>query len=172
MGTTDVFLDKSSPNLGRKIDPASTEFTDLENSSFLWSKFLFFWLACFSAIPAASVLLCRKNAIFQHQFLLIAGRDGRNYTARAIYPCWYDPENPDFVVIDFNPSKTLMLLIFFVAIPGGVFAFSWLYICGCSRFIFVGDDGHMRLKCCGEFVTGIGNVPLLEPPRKTHFIWY
>ena len=101
---------------------------------------------------------------------LILGRDGRNYTARAIYPCWYDPENPDFVVIDFNPSKTLMILIFFVAIPGGVFAFSCLYMCGTSRFIFVGDDGHMRLKCCGEFVTGIGNVPLLEPPRKTHFI--
>ena len=86
----------------------------------------------------------------------LLGRDGRNYTARAIYPCWYDPDNPDFVVINFDPDKTLMLLIFFAAIPGGILTFSCLYMCGCSRFIFVGDDGHMRLKCCGKAVTGIG----------------
>jgi len=97
------------------------------------------------------------------------GRDGRNYTARAIYPCWYDPDNPDFVVINFDPDKTLMLLIFFAAIPGGILTFSCLYMCGCSRFIFVGDDGHMRLKCCGKAVTGIGNVPVWDPPRRKKF---
>ncbi len=94
------------------------------------------------------------------------GRDGRNYTARAIYPCYYDPEDPDFVVINFNPKKTLMLLIFFAAIPGGIMAFSCIYMCGCSRFIHVADDGHMRLRCCGKYVTGIGNVPVWDPPRK------
>ena len=102
-------------------------------------------------------------------FVFFSGLDGRNYTARAIYQCWYDPDNPDFVVIDFNPSKTLMILIFFITIPGGIFACSCLYMCGCSRFIFVGDDGHMRLKCCGEYVTGIGHVPLIEPPRRKEF---
>jgi hypothetical protein len=50
-----------------------------------------------------------------------------------------------------------MLLIFFASIPGGIFIFSCLYMCGCSRFIFVGEDGHMRLTCCGKAVTGIGN---------------
>lgn len=97
------------------------------------------------------------------------GRDGRNYTARAIYPCWYDPAEPDFVVIKFDPDKTLMLLIFFAAIPGGILTFSCLYMCGCSRFIFVGEDGHMRLKCCGKNVTGIGNVPVWDPPRRKKF---
>ena len=86
------------------------------------------------------------------------GRDGRNYTARAIYECWYDPAEPDFVVINFDPDKTLMLLIFFAAIPGGILTFSCTYMCGCSRFVFVGEDGHMRLHCCGKAVTGIGKI--------------
>ena len=87
------------------------------------------------------------------------GKDGRNYTARAIYKCYYDPENPDFVVINFNPSKTLMLLILFASIPGGIMVLSCCYMCGCSKFIYTPDDGHMRLKCCGKYVTGIGHVP-------------
>jgi len=97
------------------------------------------------------------------------GRDGRNYTARAIYECWYDPAEPDFVVINFDPDKTLMLLIFFAAIPGGILTFSCTYMCGCSRFVFVGEDGHMRLHCCGKAVTGIGNVPVFDPPRRKKF---
>ena len=36
---------------------------------------------------------------------------------RDSYPCYYDPFNPDYVVINFNPDQTLMLLIFFIAIP-------------------------------------------------------
>merc|ERR1712051_772877 len=84
------------------------------------------------------------------------GRDGMNYTARAIYPCYYDPDDPDFVVITFDPDKTLMLLIFFAAIPGGILTFSCFVCSVCSRFIHTGDDGHMRLKCCGKYVTGIG----------------
>ena len=27
---------------------------------------------------------------FYHEY----GKDGRNYTARAVYPCYYDPHNP------------------------------------------------------------------------------
>lgn len=94
------------------------------------------------------------------------GKDGRNYTSRAVYPCYYDPENPEYVVINFNPDKTLMLLIFFAAIPGGIMIISCMYMCLCSRFIHVVDDGHMRLRCCGKYVTGIGNVPIWDPPRK------
>ncbi len=43
---------------------------------------------------------------------------------------------------------------------------SCLYMCLCSRFIHTADDGHMRLRCCGKYVTGIGNVPKIENPRK------
>ena len=35
-----------------------------------------------------------------------------------------------------------------------------------SRFIEVQEDGHMRLICCGRPVTGIGNVPKWDPPRR------
>ena len=66
-------------------------------------------------------------------FYNVYGRDGRNYTARAIYQCYYDPENPDFVVINFNPDKTLMLLVLFASIPGGIMVLSCTYMCGCSR---------------------------------------
>nr|XP_040567981.1 uncharacterized protein LOC121117603 [Lepeophtheirus salmonis] len=92
------------------------------------------------------------------------GKDGRNYTSRAIYPCYYDPFDPDFVVINFDPDKTLMLLILFSAVPGGILILSCTYMCGCSRFIHVADDGHMRLMCCGKYVTEIGNVPIWNPP--------
>ena len=36
------------------------------------------------------------------------------------------------------------------------------------RFIEVEEDGHMRLMCCGKAVTGIGNVPKWDPPRRKH----
>ena len=91
MDTTDVFLDRSWPNLGLKIDPVSNEFTDFEISSFLWSKILFFWLACFSAIPAASVLLLELERLYEScvirirelsAFLALSSRQGRqNWTS-------------------------------------------------------------------------------------------
>ena len=99
-----------------------------------------------------------KSFLLYHLF---SGRDGQNYTARAIYPCYYDPDEPDFVVINFDPDKTLMLLILFAAIPGGILTFSCFVCSVCSRFIHTGDDGHMRLKCCGKYVTGIGTVFLI-----------
>ena len=34
------------------------------------------------------------------------------------------------------------------------------------RMIDVGEDGHMRLKCCGKIRTGIGNVPPYTAPRR------
>lgn len=116
-------------------------------------------------IEGCSNTLSEECKAFYNEY----GRDGRNYTARAIYPCYYDPEDPDYVVINFNPEKTLMLLIFFAAIPGGIMCFSCLYMCGCSRFIHVADDGHMRLRCCGKYVTGIGNVPVWDPPKRKNF---
>ena len=35
-----------------------------------------------------------------------------------------------------------------------------------NRMIDVGEDGHMRLKCCGKFVTDIGNVPPYAIPKR------
>ena len=66
-------------------------------------------------------------------FYNVYGKDGRNYTARAVYECYYDPFDPDFVVIDFNPKNTLMQLVLFSVIPGAIMVVSCIYMCGCSR---------------------------------------
>ncbi len=38
---------------------------------------------------------------FYHKY----ARDGRNYTARAVYPCYYDQTKRDFAVIDYDPDS-------------------------------------------------------------------
>ncbi len=45
---------------------------------------------------------------FYHQY----ARDGRNYTARAVYPCHYDKNKPDFVVINFKPDEVSKYRLF------------------------------------------------------------
>ena len=32
-------------------------------------------------------------------------RDGANYTARAVYDCYFNPEDQDYVVIDYYPER-------------------------------------------------------------------
>ena len=32
--------------------------------------------------------------------------------------------------------------------------------------MYIGEDGHMRIFCCGRAVTGIGHVVLYKPPPK------
>ncbi len=34
------------------------------------------------------------------------------------------------------------------------------------RFMYIGEDGHMRIFCCGRAVTGIGHVVVYKPPPK------
>ncbi len=60
----------------------------------------------------------------------------------------------------------MLLLICFVSIPCGIMLVSCGYMCVLSKFIHVADDGHMRLRCCSKYVTGIGNVPRWDPPRR------
>ena len=38
--------------------------------------------------------------------------------------------------------------------PGCIMLVSCVYMCVCSKFMFIGDDGHMRIFCCGKAVTG------------------
>lgn len=59
--------------------------------------------------------LAKECMAFHHNY----GKDGRNYTARAVYPCFYDPFDSNFVVVNFDPDHTLVLLIMFVTIPFG-----------------------------------------------------
>ena len=32
--------------------------------------------------------------------------------------------------------------------------------------MYTGEDGHMRIYCCGKAVTGIGHVVVYKPPPK------
>ena len=50
-----------------------------------------------------------------------------------MYECYYDPLDPEFVVIKFDPDSTLMVLILFITIPCGIMVVTCLYMCICSR---------------------------------------
>ena len=50
--------------------------------------------------------------------------------------------------------RTLFFLLLWSVIPGTIMVISCLYMCICSKFVFIGDDGHMRIFCCGKAVTG------------------
>ena len=32
--------------------------------------------------------------------------------------------------------------------------------------MYTGEDGHMRIYCCGKAVTGIGHVVVYKPPPQ------
>ncbi len=51
-------------------------------------------------------------------------------------------------------ARTLFFLLLWSVIPGTIMVISCLYMCICSKFVFIGDDGHMRIFCCGKAVTG------------------
>jgi len=99
---------------------------------------------------------------FYHRY----GRDGANYTSRATFDCFYDPENHDHVIIDYQPERTKFYLLLWSLLPGTVMFISCIYMCVCSKFMFTSDDGHMRIFCCGKAVTGIGEVAVYKAPGK------
>ena len=94
------------------------------------------------------------------------GRDGANYTNQVSYDCYYDENNDEFVVVDFTPERTQKFLVFWTLVPAGVILFSCAYICICSKFMYTGEDGHMRVYMMGRAVTGIGHVVVYKPPPK------
>jgi len=94
------------------------------------------------------------------------GRDGANYTSPISYDCYYDENNDKFVVVDFTPDRTQKFLVFWTFVPAGVILFSCAYICICSKFMYTGEDGHMRVYMMGRAVTGIGHVVVYKPPPK------
>ena len=94
------------------------------------------------------------------------GRDGANYTALVSYDCYFDENNDEYVVVDFTPEMTQKFLVFWTFVPAGVILFSCAYICICSKFMYTGEDGHMRVYIMGRAVTGIGHVVVYKPPPK------
>jgi len=100
---------------------------------------------------------------FYHRY----GRDGANYTARAVFDCYYNPDDDLNVIIDYQPDRTLFYLMLWSILPGTIMFVSCVYMCICSKFMFIGDDGHMRIFCCGKALTGIGDVAVYKPPSKS-----
>ena len=72
----------------------------------------------------------------------------------------------EYVVVDFTPEMTQKFLVFWTFVPAGVILFSCAYICICSKFMYTGEDGHMRVYIMGRAVTGIGQVVVYKPPPK------
>lgn len=99
---------------------------------------------------------------FYHRY----GRDGANYTSRATFDCYQNVEDPENVVIDYQPERTFFYLMLWSFLPGVIMVISCVYMCICSKFIFTSDDGHMRIFCFGKAVTGIGEVAVYKPPSK------
>ena len=55
----------------------------------------------------------------------------------------------------FTLFRTFYFLMFWSLVPGVIMVVSCLYMCICSKLVFTGDDGHMRIICCGKAVSGI-----------------
>ena len=51
-------------------------------------------------------------------------------------------------------------------LPGSIMVLSCVYMCICSKFMFIGDDGHMRIFCCGKAVTGVYRIISLAKLAK------
>lgn len=76
------------------------------------------------------------------------GRDGRNHTSRARFPCYYAPDNPEYVVSRFDVDKTKMVFLLFFVVPSSLLVLSCGFLFMCSRMLKIDDTGHMVLRCC------------------------
>ena len=76
------------------------------------------------------------------------GRDGRNHTSRARFPCYYAPDNSEFVVSRFDADKTKWLFLVFFVVPSSLLVLSCGFLFMCSRMLNIDNTGHMVLRCC------------------------
>lgn len=78
------------------------------------------------------------------------GNDGRNSTSPSRFPCFYTPDNPEFVVLRFDLSKTRWLFFIFFLVPACLLVVSCGVLFTCSRVLNVDNAGHMNMDCCGN----------------------
>jgi hypothetical protein len=60
----------------------------------------------------------------------------------------------------------MKFLVFWALVPSCIVVFSCCYLCICSKLMYTGEDGHMRIYLMGHAVTGIGQVVVYKPPPK------
>ena len=76
------------------------------------------------------------------------GNDGRNHSAPSRYPCFYSPNNPEFVVARYNLNQSRWIFLMFFIIPASLFILSCGVLFTCSRCLNVDNSGHMEMNCC------------------------
>lgn len=86
------------------------------------------------------------------------GRDGRNSTARSIFPCFYNTNNPQRAIVNYDKEATYTFLVLFSTIPAAILLVSCLYCCFCNKLVHVAEDGRLRLRFKGNYYSGIGKV--------------
>lgn len=106
----------------------------------------------------------------QHEcaaFYQMVGGDGRNSTSPSRYPCYYDPDNPEFVVLRFDPGKTRWLFFLGFVVPSGLLMISCGILFACSRILSVDTNGRMNLDCCGYSAKATQDKVPPEKPART-----
>ena len=76
------------------------------------------------------------------------GNDGRNYSAPSRYPCYYTPDNSEFVVARYDLTHSRWLFMVFFIVPATLLITSCGFLFICSRVLNVDNSGHMSMECC------------------------
>ena len=69
------------------------------------------------------------------------GNDGRNYTAKSRFPCFYTPRQSDFVAAYFDLEKSHDIYMFMLLVPMAIFICSCFFCIFCSWLIIVDKQG-------------------------------
>ena len=70
------------------------------------------------------------------------GNDGRNYTAKSRFPCYYTPRQSDFVAAYFDLDKSHEIYMFMLLVPLAIFICSCFFCIFCSWLIIVDKQGE------------------------------
>lgn len=75
-------------------------------------------------------------------------KDGRNDTSPSRFPCYYAPHNSEFVVKQFDLSRTRNIFLLLFVIPSTLLVLSCGSLLICSRILTIDNTGHMTFRCC------------------------
>ena len=100
---------------------------------------------------------CVNTLTFEcNAFYAFHGRDGRNRTSPARFPCHYAPHDGAFVVRRYDPERTKRIFLGFFMIPACVLIVSCGSLFLCSRILNIDNAGHMVFRGCGRRGSGDG----------------
>jgi len=79
------------------------------------------------------------------------GKDGRNYTTRSRFPCYFTKKQNDFVASFLDLEVSHAYYVFMLVVPGSIFICSCFFCICCSFIVIVDKEGHMHLRGCYSF---------------------